>query len=227
MPAQGSIIAGADYVKQITKSHSDLRARAAFQALAISIAPRPGRVLDFGCGPGIDARFYAERGLNVTAFDIDPQMCEFFANHCRDYIGAKQIELHCGPYKDFIENETIGAAGGFDLITSNFAPLNLVDDLPALFTKLHALTNPNGRVLVSVLNPYYFGDLRYRWWWRNLARLWRDGQFFVQGAQARITRRLPARFAACAGPYFGMRNVTRGFPLSGRFMFLLFDRRQL
>jgi hypothetical protein len=56
---------------------------------------------------------------------------------------------------------------GADLVTSNFAPLNLIDALPELFAKFHALTAPNGRVLASVLSPNFLGDLKYRWWWQN------------------------------------------------------------
>jgi len=44
---------------------------------------------------------------------------------------------------------------GVDLITSNFAPLNLIEDLPELFEKFHALTGPGGRVLASVLSPVF------------------------------------------------------------------------
>lgn len=219
------IVAGARYVEQITARSSDRRARAAFQALALSIVPAAGRIFDFGAGPGLDARHYAEHGMTVEAFDIDPQMREFFAQHCRDLIASKRIVLQGGGYRDFIESKEAGERGDFDLITANFAPLNLVDDLNELFAKFHTLTAPRGKVLASVLNPFYFGDLRYRWWWRNAMRIWRHGRFFVQGTQARIHRRRRADFAVQGMPYFALRRVYRGLPMSRRFVFLLFERR--
>ena len=57
------IVTGAAYVEALTSLESDQRARAAFQDLVLRIA-RPGAALfDFGAGPGLDARLYAERGL--------------------------------------------------------------------------------------------------------------------------------------------------------------------
>jgi hypothetical protein len=133
-----------------------------------------------------------------------------------------------------------------DLITANFAPLSLIDNLRELFATFHALTAPNGMVLASVLSPYFLGDLRYRWWWGNLPSLLRHDRYTVAGAQAPIIRRRVADFAAQSAPYFTLAGVFRGLPgahlqrvgaseRSGhgswlrlstcRFMFLLFARR--
>jgi len=50
----------ATYVAAITAGEADRRARKAFQDLVLRIAT-PGAVLfDFGAGPGLDARFYAD-----------------------------------------------------------------------------------------------------------------------------------------------------------------------
>lgn len=243
------IVTGAEYVSQITAKESDRFARSAFQTLATSIAPPDGVLFDFGAGPGIDARFYAQRGFTVAAYDVDPQMREFFAVHCRDFIDAGRVTLGGGDYRDFIACKSVGGIRGFDLVTSNFAPLNLIDDLQELFAKFHALTGPRGKVLASVLSPFYAADLKYGWWWQNALRLWRHGRFSVQGAQARIVRRRLADFAACSAPYFTLKRVFRGLPASGRrdaegldvsgswyaglrmsrsrFMFLLFEKQQL
>lgn len=238
---------GADYVAAITSLHSDRRARSAFQDLVLQIAS-PGAVLfDFGAGPGIDARFYAERGFTVQAYDVDPHMCEYFSVHCREFIQAGTVALDGGPYRDFLTRTTVND-GRVALVTSNFAPLNLIDDLPALFAKFHALTGPGGRVLASVLSPYFIGDMKYGWWWRNARRLWRDGHYCVQGVQAPIVRRRVANFSNQCAPYFALKRVFpglaahRGHCAKGvaanrdgghawlrlttcRFMFLLFEKR--
>lgn len=238
---------GARYVEAISALPSDRLARAAFQDLVLRIA-RPGAALfDFGAGPGIDARFYAERGFTVGAYDVDPGMCDYFSVHCRELIQAGQIALHTGTYPDFLASETPRDAPGVDLVTSNFAPLNLVEDLQGLFLKFHTLTAPDGKVLASVLNPYFVGDLRYRWWWSNCLRLWRNGNFAVPGAQGSIVRRRLADFAAQSAPHFTLRRVFPGTPsyrdrhpdgidmkrhgsrawlqlTTSRFMFLLFEK---
>jgi SAM-dependent methyltransferase len=226
---------GEQYFKHITSLEADRRARAAFQALALETLPRGGALFDFGAGPGIDARFFAERGFTVEAYDVDPAMCEFLAEYCRDFIAAGRIALQCGSYGEFLSREISPDARRADLVISNFAPLNLVEDLAALFAKFHALSTSNGRVLASVLNPYCWNDMKYPWWWRKLPEFRREGCYFMPGPQARSL------------PYFRLTHVFRGLPDSdgrapsaiqargpggwpwlhlgaARFMFLLFER---
>jgi SAM-dependent methyltransferase len=250
MPASATreVVTGVEYVKQITALDSDRRARSAFQTLVLSIAPPGGTLFDFGAGTGMDARLYAERGLTVAAYEVDPNMCEYFSEYCRDLIEAGRVTLDCGSYRKFLARKSPADGHGVDLVTANFAPLNLIDDLQELFAKFHELTGPGGRVLASVLSPYFVGDMKYGWWWRNSLRLWRDGHYSVQGAQAPIVRRRLANFAAQSEPYFTLKLVFRGLPPHGkrdaapidvsggpgcaglrvsgcRFMFLLFEKR--
>jgi SAM-dependent methyltransferase len=205
-------VTGARYVEAIRARDSDRRARDAFQALAVRLVKPAGRIFDFGSGPGIDARCYAERGFTVGAYDVDPQMRAHFEQYCRDDMIKGRITLDGGSYEEFLAAPRVNAGRRVDLITANFAPLNLVSDLTALFAKFHTLAAPEGVVLAAVLNPYFIGDLRYGWWWRNAPRLWRSGEFSVPGAQAPIVRRRLARYAAQCGPHFYLEHVFRGLP---------------
>ena len=244
------LVVGAEYDRAITALESDRRARSAFQDLVLKIA-QPGAVLfDFGAGTGIDARFYAEHGFTVGAYEVDPGMCEHFAIGCRGLIEAGRITLDTGSYPQFLACTTLNSGRGVDLITSNFAPLNLIADLTGLFEKFHVLTMPDGKVFVSVLNPYFIGDMKYKWWWRNALRLWRVGHFSVAGAQAPIIRRRLADFARQSAPHFALTRVFPGLPsyraqhdngvdaggggrcpwlrvVTCRFMFLLFEKRDI
>jgi len=240
------IVTGAEYVAQLSARRSDRRARAAFQNLVVRLAKPAATLFDFGCGTGMDARFYAESGFTVRAYDVDEAMCDYFVAHCQQQINDGRVTLQRGPYRSFLaQRERVPLV---DLVTANFAPLNLVEDLKELFAKFHALTVPSGMVLASVLSPYYVGDLQYRWWWRNLTALIRTGRFSTPGAQAPIVRRRLADFAAQSLPYFTLQSVFRGLPprrmrplhaseLPGgrgawlhlttcRYMFLLFTRQQ-
>jgi Methyltransferase domain len=241
---------GADYAQAIMELPSDRHARSTFQDLVLQIAAPSAALFDFGAGPGIDAKFYAERGFTVGAYDVDPAMREYFSVHCREFIQAGRVALDGGTYPDFLALKTADGAGRVELVTSNFAPLNLIDDLPGLFEKFHALTLPHGKVLASVLSPYFIGDLKYGWWWRNSLRLWRDGHYPVRGAQGPIFRRRLADFSRQCAPYFVLQWVfpglsphpgrpPRGIDLNRharhawlrlttcRFMFLLFEKREL
>jgi len=232
MPAAKALQTGSDYVAAITARASDRRARAAFRDLVMRTA-RPGAALfEFGAGPGIDARYYAERGFTVGAYDLDPGMREYFSAHCGNFMRAGRIWLQGGAYAEFLA----GAGAGdhrppADIVTANFAPLNLVEDLTSLFAKFHALTSPAGKVLASVLSPYFLADAQYGWWWRNIPRLRRDGHFSVPGAQGPIIRRTPGEFAARSAPFFRLTGVFPAGPpawlplTASRFMFLLFEKQ--
>lgn len=231
------LVTGAAYVAQMTGNEADRGARQAFQCLALGLVPAGGKILDFGAGPGIDARLYAEQGVTVATYDVDVKMCRYLSEYCGPLIEAGRIAAGGGTYADFLACNSVAGFAGFDLITSNFAPLNLVADLPSLFAKFHGLTAPGGKVLASVLSPYFAGDLKYSWWWRNAIHLWRNGHYSVPGAQAPIVRRRVNNFAAQSARHFTLRAVFRGAAPLGRgrdtalrlstrrFMFLLFERR--
>lgn len=204
--------AGAQYVSQISAQESDRSTRAAFRDRVLSIAPSGCALFDFGAGPGIDARFFAERGFTVDAYDVDPRMREFFADHCRDLIDTGRVSLDGSTYRDFLTLDRTGDRSRADLVISNFAPLNLVDDLRELFMKFHSLTGPGGKVLANVLSPCFSGELRSRAWWRGAPRLWRDHQLFLPGPQAPHYRRLLSCFRAASAPHFQLTRVFRGAP---------------
>jgi SAM-dependent methyltransferase len=238
--------AGAEYVRQMTADESDQRTRANFRQLVLRIAPRGGRLFDFGAGPGIDARYFAQQGFTVDAYDVDPRMREFFNAHCRDLIDSGLVSLEEGTYPDFLAGGSTAGGARADLVISNFAPLNLVDDLGPLFARFHSLTTAQGKVLACVLNPLYIGEMRSRWWWRRAPRLLSVGELFLPGPQAPHYRRLLRHFGRMSTPYFKLSQVfpgqeplardPHGFDLQQggqftwlhlvrhRFMFVLFDK---
>jgi SAM-dependent methyltransferase len=204
------------YVEQMAALESDRRTRAAFQTLAVSLAPPRGHIFDFGSGPGIDALFFAQRGFKIAAYEIDPSMCAYFAGHCKDFIATGQISLDCRDYATFLSDTPLVARSSADLIVSNFAPLSLVSNLRELFHKFHALTNKTGRVLASVLNPYFIGDMRFPWWWRRIARLRRIGHYVLPSPGGPLTRRRFALIAAECQPHFELVRVFPGTPAGGQ-----------
>jgi hypothetical protein len=150
------------------------------------------------------------------------------------------VQLLEGGYREFLERQIpeLRARCAIDVVTANFAPLSLIDDLHELFGKLHALTTPRAVVLASVLNPSFVGDWRYRWWWANRLSYWRNGHFSVRGEAFSIHRRSPANCASLAHPYFTLNATIRGLPgnlaprssrrlalLTSRYTFLLFAKR--
>jgi len=203
---------GAAYVRAIERHECDRRAREAFQSLALSQVPPGGTIFDFGAGAGIDARFFAERGLTVRVYDNDSCMRSYLAASCRDLIAAGRILPETGDYADFLARAADSSAPQAHLVTADFAPLDLIDELPVLFAKLHALTAPGGALLASVLSPYFLGDLRLGWRWRGMIGQWRTGKLIVPGARGNIIRRCLRSFAADCAPWFRLERVFRGLP---------------
>jgi SAM-dependent methyltransferase len=239
MSSRGPVTAlsGEPYVSAIEAVESNRRARAAFHALVMTQAPQGSTILDFGAGPGIDALHYVRAGFKVEAFDIDAQMCASFRIRCRDYLESGSITLHEGSFTDFLRSRAIGPV---DVVTANFAPLSMIDDLRELFARFATLTRPRARLIVSVLNPWSLHDLRYGWWWRHRLEYLRAGEFSLPGPGYRIHRRSVTALRRAAAPDFALARVHRGLPvtglaslpgmrqlamMSGGFIFLTFERR--
>ena len=238
MSGPGRRLNGADYARAIQSNPSDVSYRRAFQRVALTLVPTGEALFDFGCGPGIDARYYAEHGRRVAAFDVDPDMCAYFAQSCRDLMASGTVTLLRAGYREFLAGAAPLQPPAVTLVTANFAPLNLIDDLTELFARFALLTSATGAVLASVLSPYFAGDLRYGWWWRNVPRLVWHGRYAVEGAGTVIWRRGLADFAAACGPHFALAEIFAGGPpsvpaatrptwlrLTGcRYIFLLFRK---
>jgi SAM-dependent methyltransferase len=208
----GGTHVGAEYVRAIQQCESDRRAREAFQSLALALVPPGGTIFDLGAGAGIDAAFFAERGLRVRAYDHDPRMRSYLAAACREPILAGRILPETGEYAEFLARTPDPALPQAHLVIANFAPLDLIGDLPALFAKLHTVTVPGAAMLASVLSPYYLGDLTFGWRWRGLLGQLRTGTLTVPGAQGDIIRRCLRVFAADCAPWFELERVFRGLP---------------
>lgn len=196
-------VTGAAYVEAMNRDPTDREYRRAFQHLVRSLVPPHGSVFDFGSGPGIDAKCYAGAGLRVGAYDVDASMCEYFTRYCAAEIAAGSVRLHTGSYADFLRSAGMPDRNGVDLITANFAPLNLVAELPPLFAKFAAMLNTDGNLLVSVLNPFFHELLKSRRWWAGLPRLILSGSYTVPlHGVIPVTRWLPGRLVQQAAPFF-------------------------
>ena len=200
-------VAGAEYVEAMNRDPADREYRRAFLSLALTLVPPRGSVFDFGSGPGIDAKHYAEAGLRVGAYDVSSRMCEYFAQHCAAEIAAGSVQLMTGEYSEFLNAQPAGGTG-VDLIVANFGPLNLVPDLPPLFAKFAVMLNAEGKLLVSILNPFHGPLLRLRGWWARLPLLLGSGRFTIRPPnQPPVTRWLPHRFGRRAAPWFDLTAI--------------------
>ncbi len=123
----------ADYQK-MTKSSVELSAEKDFAA---SI-PVGGCVLDYGCGPGRAARYFAECGLHTHAFDASIEMVKI----AKKNIGVKVWQ---GSFENF------SAYCTYDGIWASFSLLHAPrKDMPNLLNKIHDALKAQGKLFLGL-----------------------------------------------------------------------------
>lgn len=127
--------------------------------------PAGRRLLDLGCGTGIDAFEFASRGYEVLASDWSPQMVErtrarAAAAGLEQRVEAKHVGIH---QLDQIDDR-------FDAVYSNFGPLNCAPDLNAVATQCERLVRPGGLLIFSVIGRICPWELAYYTFKRRFRR---------------------------------------------------------
>jgi cyclopropane fatty-acyl-phospholipid synthase-like methyltransferase len=151
---------------------------------------RPGdRVLEIGCGTGVDACFLAERGVRVLACDSSPQMIAVATRRIAET--GKQESVH----PRLLAAEDIASlrhSDFFDGAFSNFGALNCVQDLRQLAKDLAILLRPGATVLLCWMGRYCLWEIT---WYlaqgkpsKALRRFHREGAtaLLAEGASVRV-----------------------------------------
>jgi ubiquinone/menaquinone biosynthesis C-methylase UbiE len=108
--------------------------------------PAGSRLLDLGCGTGIDAVEFARSRFRVTASDWSPRMVERARERAEAAgVSSRLNAVHVG----IQELEQI--EGEFDGIYSNFGPLNCAPDLRRVAAECARLVRPGGSLVFSVM----------------------------------------------------------------------------
>jgi ubiquinone/menaquinone biosynthesis C-methylase UbiE len=126
---------------------------------------RPGqRVLDVGCGTGIDAVALARRGVRVLGVDGSAAMITQLNAKVADEQLSDMIQARVTRIQDLA---TLDEAT-FDGVISAFASLNSLPDLSGFANDAARLVRPGGRVVLHMLNRFsvweWFGYVARREW---------------------------------------------------------------
>ena len=113
--------------------------------VAARVGLRDARVLDVGCGGGLLSEALAQRGAEVTAIDLAPDLLQV----------ARLHGLETGTRVDYrlssVEALAGEATGRFDAVTC-MEMLEHVPDPASVLSACAALLRPGGRLFVSTLN---------------------------------------------------------------------------
>jgi arsenite methyltransferase len=112
---------------------------------AMGALGRGERVIDLGCGAGLDtliaARMVGPTGT-VLAIDMTPEMMEK-AKRSAATMGLSNVDFQLG----YIE-ETGSPDGGTDVVISN-GVINLVPDKRSVFGEIYRVLKPGGRIQIG------------------------------------------------------------------------------
>jgi SAM-dependent methyltransferase len=126
----------------------------------------PGsRLIDLGCGTGLDAVRMARLGHEVTATDWSPQMVRRTQDRAaRELLSDRVQALAVGAH----ELHRIENAGGYDGAYSNLGPLNCVPDLADVSRHCARLLKSRGVLVFTVIGricpweiAHYLGRLNW------------------------------------------------------------------
>ncbi len=138
----------------------------------------PGsRLIDLGCGTGLDAVRMAEGGHRVTATDWSARMVERTRDRASTAGVSGQVEaLPIGAH----ELQRLAGERVFDGAYSNLGPLNCVPDLAAVARECARLLQPGGRLVFTVIGRWC------PWEMAHYARLGRWARLRIRFARGTV-----------------------------------------
>jgi SAM-dependent methyltransferase len=143
----------------------DMRAEM-WRWLDTTFAPA-SRLIDLGCGTGLDAVRLAKQGHYVTATDWSPRMIERTADRAaREAVAENVRAIPVGAH----ELRRIDGRSLFDGAYSNLGPLNCVPDLSVVAENCARLLKPRGALVFTVIGrlcPWEIGYYLLKRNWRR------------------------------------------------------------
>jgi SAM-dependent methyltransferase len=190
----------ADYDEAFTYSKIGQAQRSSvWRELKSTFAPGK-RVLDVGCGTGVDACFLAEQGVNVTACDSSTEMIRMAERRIRgSATGRVKLRVLTAEKISMLSEQ-----GPFDDAFSNFGALNCFENLKQFAVDLAGLLKPNAAVLLCLIGPFCMWEVV---WYLAHGQLQKA---FRRQRRAGVDGRL-APGASIRVHYPGIRSLARTF----------------
>jgi len=190
----------ARYDETFTSSKIGKAQRASVWREAAKIFHTGDRVLEIGCGTGIDACFLAELGVRVVACDSSAQMIEISTRRVREKGLQELVQPQLLRAEDI---STLPVDEPFDGAFSNFGALNCLDNFRRLALDLGKLLKPGATALLCWMSPYCLWEMAFR-------RLDQNGVTarIADGAFIRVNYPSVRSLTRAFAPEFRLKSVT-------------------
>lgn len=117
------------------------------------------RLLDLGCGPGIYAELFCNKGYQVTGVDLSQNSNQYAKKHAREK-GLDIAYLN----RDYIQSFL---SGEYDLVTMIYCDFGVLSssERQLLLAKVYDILSPNGYFIFDVFTPFeYVGREEFKEW---------------------------------------------------------------
>jgi len=164
----------ASYDAQVMRNPWDRALRTVSLELLESVFLPGQRVLDIGCGTGLESLPLARRGIEVVGMDISMRMLSLLEARARSEGLSERITLvhESTQYVDRIVRRF--GEGYFDGAFSTFGALNCEPELGPVASALYRLIRPGGPLVLGIWNRFcaveFLGYLMRGRWSRAFAR---------------------------------------------------------
>ncbi len=152
---------------------------------------RPGeRVLEIGCGTGVDAVHLAQAGLLVHATDISMSMLGVARQRIEREGLSRRITLDHRAVEDLIQ---VDMPGPFDGAYSNFGVFNCVQDFHVAASNLRRLIRPGGKLIICLMGRFCLWETAWYLLHGKLQKAFRRLRGGNGGSEASLVPGLPIR----------------------------------
>jgi SAM-dependent methyltransferase len=139
-----------------------LAMRARVQQLLTEVLPAAARVLEIGCGVGLDTEFLVRSGHRVTATDPAPGMLERARRRLdADSTLAGRASWRRAGLAELSEASGSEGPAALDAIVSNFGALNCVADLTPLGFLAHRRLRSGGVIVIGLMTRVCLWEIGY------------------------------------------------------------------
>lgn len=168
------------------------------------------RVLDFGCGSGLEATYLALHGVQVLAVDVVPERVRATRERTKvagvvDLVDARVIAP--GGLPDLAAEMDVGALDG---AYSSFGPLNCEPALVPVAEAMGAMVRSGGPLLASVMNrtsAFEIGRHMVRGRPRSAFRRLRDARSSTGGGDVTVRYYGLSDLEEAFGPWFDLEDA--------------------